>query len=216
MHDLLIHELGARRMHWRYDDPSGVPDIDARTVRGVGRPVPSAGVRGSAAGARPRPRQPEMAEHRFHTPARVELEVEHPRRRDRGRDGRRRGIGRRPRGRPEARRADGVELDGRRLIVSFRGQKPFGITIAIGGFSFGSAGLRVRATMPHGGTVKLATASARQKVTGRFGSQKAKTASGDLSMRGEVGRRPRSRRSAGTAASSGSAAPSGSRACPAT
>jgi hypothetical protein len=42
MHDLLLHELGARRVHWRYDDPSGIADVDARTVRGAGRPAPAA------------------------------------------------------------------------------------------------------------------------------------------------------------------------------
>jgi hypothetical protein len=43
MHDLLIHELGARRVHWRYDDPSGVPDVSGRGGRATGRPVRSAG-----------------------------------------------------------------------------------------------------------------------------------------------------------------------------
>jgi hypothetical protein len=43
MHDLLIHELGARRIHWRYDDPSGLPDAPVRGVRGAGRPLHSAG-----------------------------------------------------------------------------------------------------------------------------------------------------------------------------
>ena len=39
MHDLLIHELGARRIHWRYDDPSGVPETGARVD---GKPVRAA------------------------------------------------------------------------------------------------------------------------------------------------------------------------------
>ena len=43
MHDLLIHELGAGRIHWRYDDPSGLPELSARGARGSGRPVRSAG-----------------------------------------------------------------------------------------------------------------------------------------------------------------------------
>ena len=43
MHDLLIHELGARRVHWRYDDPSGLPDAPERALRGGARPVHSAG-----------------------------------------------------------------------------------------------------------------------------------------------------------------------------
>jgi hypothetical protein len=30
--DLLrLHELGARRIHWRYDDPSGIADVPVRT-----------------------------------------------------------------------------------------------------------------------------------------------------------------------------------------
>ena len=43
MHDLLIHELGARSIHWRYDDPSGLPDAPLRGGRDAGRPVRSAG-----------------------------------------------------------------------------------------------------------------------------------------------------------------------------
>jgi hypothetical protein len=43
MQDLLfqqMHDLGARRIHWRYDDPSGVPDVP---VRSAGTPVRAAG-----------------------------------------------------------------------------------------------------------------------------------------------------------------------------
>jgi len=40
MHDLRLHELGARRVHWRYDDPSGLPDAP---VRDGGLPVRTAG-----------------------------------------------------------------------------------------------------------------------------------------------------------------------------
>jgi hypothetical protein len=43
MHDLLIHELGARRVHWRYDDPNGLPDTLPAGGRGAGRPIRSAG-----------------------------------------------------------------------------------------------------------------------------------------------------------------------------
>lgn len=39
MHDLQLHDLGARRVHWRYDDPSGVPDPAADPIRVAGRPV---------------------------------------------------------------------------------------------------------------------------------------------------------------------------------
>jgi hypothetical protein len=43
MHDLLIHELGARRIHWRYDDPSGLPDTPPRDDRGAVRRIRAAG-----------------------------------------------------------------------------------------------------------------------------------------------------------------------------
>ena len=33
MHDLLLHELGARRVHWRYDDPSGISEPGSRVDR---------------------------------------------------------------------------------------------------------------------------------------------------------------------------------------
>jgi hypothetical protein len=40
MNELLLHDIGARRVHWRYDDPSGVSDAP---VRIAGRPIRSAG-----------------------------------------------------------------------------------------------------------------------------------------------------------------------------
>jgi hypothetical protein len=43
MNDLTIHALGARRIRWRYDDPSGLPDLPARTIRAGGFPVHPAG-----------------------------------------------------------------------------------------------------------------------------------------------------------------------------
>jgi Toastrack DUF4097 len=79
-----------------------------------------------------------------------------------------------------------VELHGRRLVVSFRGRRPFGITIAIGDFSFGSARLRVRASVPHGADAALSTASGDMNLAGRFATLATKSASGDLTLRGEV------------------------------
>ena len=35
MNDLFLHDLGSKRIHWRYDDPSGIPDAP---VRGSGKP----------------------------------------------------------------------------------------------------------------------------------------------------------------------------------
>lgn len=129
-----------------------------------------------------------MVEHRFHTPGRLVLQV---------------GV---PAGDVTVDTVDGdesvvavdgderlveqteVSLDGDRLVVSFRGRKPFGITIAIGDFSISSRRLRVRASVPHGAALTFATASGDLKADGRFGSLEAKTASGDVRVRGEIER----------------------------
>jgi DUF4097 and DUF4098 domain-containing protein YvlB len=127
-----------------------------------------------------------MAEHRFHTPGPVDLEVSIPS------------------GDIEVETVDGdesvvvvegseklveettVELVGNRLVVQLRGKKPFGFTIEIGGLSFGSEKLRVRARVPHASTATLKTASADMQVDGRLRTLEAQTASGDLLLRGEV------------------------------
>ena len=79
-----------------------------------------------------------------------------------------------------------VEHEGDRLAVSFRGKKPFGLTIAIGSFTFGNEGIRVRARVPHGAAASLTTASADLEINGRVRRLEAKTASGDLRVRGEI------------------------------
>jgi DUF4097 and DUF4098 domain-containing protein YvlB len=127
-----------------------------------------------------------MSEHRFQTPEPVELEV------------------RVPTGDIEVETIDGdestIELDGdeklieltevrhegRRLVVELKGKKPFGITISIGDFSFGSTSLRVRARVPHSSRVELSTASADMKLRGRITMLDVKSASGDLSQFGEI------------------------------
>jgi hypothetical protein len=129
-----------------------------------------------------------MAEHTFHTPLPLELEV---------------GI---PVGDVAIETVDGeeswvsvdgderlveqttVEQDGDRLVVGFRGKKPFGITISIGDFSIGGRHLRVRVRVPHGTAVILTGASADSKLDGRFRDLELKTASGDLRLRGEIER----------------------------
>ena len=129
-----------------------------------------------------------MAEHRFHTPLPLELQVAIPA------------------GDIDVRTVDGeesvivvdgddklveqteVRLDGNTLVVSFRGKKPFGITIAIGDFSFGTRHLTVRAAVPHGAAATLTAASADMTVEGRLGELEVKTASGDLRLQGEVER----------------------------
>ena len=132
-----------------------------------------------------------MGEHRFHTPETVDLEVKVPA------------------GDIDIETIDGeetfvtvegdeklVELtevrqDGRRVLVELKGKKPFGITISIGDFSFAqgaASSLRVRARVPHGSRGELSTASADMKLRGRVGALDVKSASGDLSLYGEVER----------------------------
>ena len=79
-----------------------------------------------------------------------------------------------------------VELHNNRLTVAFRGQKPFGITIEIGGWSFGSEKLRIHARIPHASAAQLVTASADMRVEGTLRNLETKTASGDLYMRGPI------------------------------
>ena len=82
-----------------------------------------------------------------------------------------------------------VRQEGRRIVVELKGKKPFGITISIGDLSFGSGGrLRVRARVPHGSDAILTTAAADMKLRGRVQSLEAKSASGDLMVRGEIER----------------------------
>jgi DUF4097 and DUF4098 domain-containing protein YvlB len=130
-----------------------------------------------------------MAEHRFHTPGHLHLEVSVP-------------IGA-----IEIETLDGeesvvivegddklvdrteVELRGDRLAVTFRGRGSLlGITIGIGDFSIGGGRLSVRATVPHGSDVKASSASADVKIRGRVGSIDLKTVSGDVELAGECER----------------------------
>src|SRR5438270_237636 len=129
-----------------------------------------------------------MAEHRFHTPGPIELDLSVPA------------------GDVDVETVDGEEsvvvvegderiveqtevtFDGHVLSVSFRGAKPFGIVISIGDFSFGNGKLRVRARIPHASRARLTTASADVKLRGRLESLETKTASGDLALSGEVER----------------------------
>jgi len=127
-----------------------------------------------------------MAEHRFRTPGPVELDVSLPA------------------GDLQVETVDGeesvvvvegderlvelteVELDGDVLSVSFRGKKPFGIVISIGDFSFGGGRLTIRARVPHASRARISTASADMKLRGRLRSLETKTASGDLTLSGDV------------------------------
>jgi DUF4097 and DUF4098 domain-containing protein YvlB len=129
-----------------------------------------------------------MGEHRFHTPEPAELDIKVPS------------------GDIDVETVDGdestivvegdeklVELtevrqEGRRIVVELRGKKPFGITISIGDFSFGTSSLRVRARVPHSSRAELATASADMKVRGRLETLEVKSASGDLISTAEIER----------------------------
>ena len=129
-----------------------------------------------------------MAEHRFHTPEPVELEVKIPA------------------GDIEVETVDGdesvvivegserlleqmqVELQGRKLVVDYQGKRGFGISISIGDFGFGNGKLRVRARVPHGSGAELTTAAADMKLVGRYGALETKSASGDLTVLGEIER----------------------------
>jgi hypothetical protein len=80
-----------------------------------------------------------------------------------------------------------VELVGNRLVVEYDGGKgPFGITVMIGDWSFGRSPLQVRVRVPHGSSPVLMTASADMRLHGRFASLETKSASGDLTVDGNV------------------------------
>lgn len=126
-----------------------------------------------------------MAEHDFHTPEPVDLDVTIP-------------IGD-----IEIETVDGdsstIEVSGtdkfvdqvevvqrgRTISVTFRG-KHHGIVFSIGGFNLGGGDLRVRARVPHGSDVELATAAGDMQVHGRVHRLETKSASGDLNVIGAV------------------------------
>jgi DUF4097 and DUF4098 domain-containing protein YvlB len=129
-----------------------------------------------------------MAEHRFHTPEPIELDVQVP-------------IGE-----IDIETIDGdesfvtitggekalaqmrVELEGRKLIVAMKGKHGFGITISIGDFNFfqSSGGLHVKAKVPHSSLAAITTASGDTNLRGRYASLNTKSASGDLVVTGEI------------------------------
>lgn len=127
-----------------------------------------------------------MREQSFHTPEPVELEVKIPA------------------GEIEVETVDGdessvvlegadklleqtrVELVGNRLRVELETKGPFGLQIQIGDWSFGRAGLRVVARVPHASRADLASVSADVHLRGSFASLSSKTTSGDLFVVGEV------------------------------
>ena len=127
-----------------------------------------------------------MAQHRFRTPQPVELEVKVPA------------------GDIVVETVDGeestvlvegserlvehtiVEQRGDRIVVEFRGQKSFGITIDIAGWRIGNEKLSIHARVPHSSRPSINTVSGDTNVAGRIGSIDAKTMSGDLAIFAEV------------------------------
>lgn len=80
-----------------------------------------------------------------------------------------------------------VEQNGNRISVQYRGKQGLGITIEIGGFTIGGGErLKVHARIPHASSAELATASADMNIDGSLRTLETKTASGDLAMRGKV------------------------------
>ena len=78
-----------------------------------------------------------------------------------------------------------IRHDGDRIVVAYRGKGKFGFSLSPFSLVFGSE-LRVRATVPHGGGVKVKTASADTRLDGHFGPLGINSVSGDVRLRGEV------------------------------
>jgi DUF4097 and DUF4098 domain-containing protein YvlB len=127
-----------------------------------------------------------VAEHRFSTPEPVELDI------------------RIPAGDIHVETSDGdesivtidgnekqveqthVALVGGKLVVEFKGRKPFGLTIEIGEFSFGNSRLDVHVTVPRNSSAVIQSASADAKLRGDYASLETKSAAGDLEVIGKI------------------------------
>jgi DUF4097 and DUF4098 domain-containing protein YvlB len=79
-----------------------------------------------------------------------------------------------------------IRQDGNRVVVEYRGKGKFGFSLTPFTLVFGNSELRVRATIPHGGGVRIKTASADAKLDGHFGSLGVNSVSGDLKAHGEI------------------------------
>jgi DUF4097 and DUF4098 domain-containing protein YvlB len=75
-----------------------------------------------------------------------------------------------------------VRHDGSRILVTMR---KVGFSFSLGSL-FGDGGIRVRASVPHGASLKTKTASADLEITGRVRALELNTVSGDVRLRGEV------------------------------
>jgi hypothetical protein len=126
-----------------------------------------------------------MPEHRFDTPAPVELKVTIPA----GEivvetiDGTESFIT--VEGTPKLVEQTIVEQRGDSIVVDFHG-KHAGISIAIGNLSFGGGHLEVRARVPHSSRARLNSASADISLDGRLARLEIKAVSGDIRGNGEI------------------------------
>jgi hypothetical protein len=127
-----------------------------------------------------------MTEHRFQTPGALTLRIDVPA------------------GGVEIRTVDGeestvvlegderlleqieVDLHGDTLIVSHRSNRILGISVFGGWFGKGEGRLRVRASVPHGVEPRLTVASADVRIVGRCRALDVTSASGDLTVVGDV------------------------------
>lgn len=125
-----------------------------------------------------------MAEHTFHTPQPVELEIKIPA------------------GAIEIETIEGTEStielvgsdrlieqtevvqNGRTISVEYK--KRFGLRIEIGDISWGTGSLRVRARVPHASDAVLSTAAADMELHGTFASLEVKSTAGDLAVDGDI------------------------------
>src|SRR5579862_9835305 len=78
-----------------------------------------------------------------------------------------------------------IRQDGNRVVVAYRGKGKFGFSLSPFSLVWGES-IRVRAAIPHGGRVKVKTASAETEVSGRLDSIEINSVSGDVRVRGEI------------------------------
>jgi hypothetical protein len=79
-----------------------------------------------------------------------------------------------------------VEQRGNRILIEFRGAKPFGFSIEIAGWRIGNEKLNIHARIPHSSRPTINTVSGDTNIAGRIAAIDAKTMSGDLAIFADV------------------------------
>lgn len=79
-----------------------------------------------------------------------------------------------------------VRHDGNRVAVTLRDKNKIGFSFSLGSIIFGDGGLRVKARVPHGASVKVKTASADTGIEGHLCTLDVNGVSGDVRVRGEI------------------------------